>query len=350
MNDRISSSSRRKGRPPKSINLALQGGGSHGAFTWGVLDRLLQDDRIHIEAISGTSAGAMNAVCVADGLMKGGKQGAREVLEGFWRAVSEASSLSVLRRTPMDVMTGNWNLDRSPNYLLFDMVMRVASPYNLNPLNINPLRDILEKTVDFERVRSCNRMKLFISATKVSTGRVRVFERPELTIDTVMASACLPVMFQAVEIDGEEYWDGGYIGNPVLFPFAYHCTSQDVVIVQINPMECRHTPRTAQEILNRVNEITFNSGLMKELRSIEFVTRLLDDGSIDPLRYKKMLIHIIEAEDQMKRFNASSKFNTEWTFLTMLRDLGSQTVDQWIENTYESIGKESSVDLRALFE
>ncbi|MBA4397544.1 MAG: patatin, partial [Syntrophus sp. (in: bacteria)] len=249
----------------KGINVALQGGGSHGAFTWGVLDRLLEEDRIFIDGISGTSAGAMNAVVVADGLMKGGKKGARQALHDFWHAVSEAARFSPIRRTPFDVITGNWNLDQSPSYLMFDMLERLASPYQLNPLNMNPLRDLLVEQVNFERVRSCNQVKLFVCATNVRSGRVKVFERPEITADMVMASACLPFMYQAVEIDGEAYWDGGFMGNPVLFPFAYKCMCKDVVIVQINPMRRDEIPKTAQEILNRANEITFNGGLMKEL-------------------------------------------------------------------------------------
>lgn len=336
-------------RPKKSINLALQGGGTHGAFTWGVLDRLLEEDSVHIEAISGTSAGAINGVIIADGLMKDGKEGARLALEQFWQTVSNAALFSPLKRTPADILTGNWNLDNSPNFLFFELLEQLTSPYQLNPFNINPLRDLLALHVNFETVRSCDLLKLFVSATNVRTGRVKLFDKTELTADMVMASASLPYLFQAVEIDGEAYWDGGYMGNPVLYPFAYHCTSKDVVLVQVNPLQRKAIPKTAQEILNRINEITFNSSLMKELRAIEFVGRLLDSESLDPARYKKMLLHVIKAEEELEPFNASSKFNAEWEFLIRLRDLGREAAGRWLDQAYDDIGVQSSVDMRSLF-
>ena len=282
--------SRARKTPAKSINLALQGGGAHGAFTWGVLDRLLEDGRLHIEAISGTSAGAMNAVVVADGIMRGGDDGARESLHRFWKEVSEAGRGSPIQRSPINVFMGDWSLDNSPGYLFLDLFTRLASPYDLNPMNINPLRDVLDGVVDFDLVRSCDKMQLFISATNVETGRVKVFDRGALTADMVMASACLPFMFQAVEIDGVPYWDGGYMGNPVLFPFFRGCTSSDVVIVQINPITRTGAPRSAREILNRVNEITFNASLLREFRAIDFVSRLLEDGKLDASEYKHVLV------------------------------------------------------------
>jgi NTE family protein len=336
-------------RPKKSINLALQGGGTHGAFTWGVLDRLLEEDSVHIEAISGTSAGAINGVIIADGLMKGGKEGARLALDQFWRNISNSAQFSPLKRTPVDILTGNWNLDNSPTFRLFELMEQLASPYQLNPFNINPLRDLLALHVNFEAVRSCDLMKLFVSATNVRTGRVKLFDKAELTVDMVMASASLPYLFQAVEIDGEAYWDGGYVGNPVLYPFAYQCTSKDVVLVQVNPLQRMAIPKTAQEILNRINEITFNSSLTKEIRAIEFVGRLLDAESLDPTRYKKMLLHVIKAEEELKPFTASSKFNAEWEFLIHLRDLGREAVGRWLEQTYDYISVQSSVDMRSMF-
>jgi len=334
----------------KGVNLALQGGGAHGAFTWGVLDRLLEDDRIDIEAISGTSAGALNAVLIADGLMADGKEGARRAMDGFWRSLSRAAQFSPVKRTPLDVLTGNWNLDRSPSYLLFALMEQLTSPYVFNPFNLNPLRELLARQVNFERVRRCDLLKVFVSATNVRTGSVKLFDRKELTVDTVMASTSLPYLFHSVEIAGDYYWDGGYAGNPVLYPFAYQCTSKDVVLVQINPFRREEVPMTAQEILNRVNEITFNGSLMKELRAIEFVGRLLDAESVDPTRYKKMLIHIVTAQEELKQFNASSKFNAEWGFLTHLRALGRATAAQWLDENYDAIGERSSVDVRSLFE
>ena len=334
----------------KSVNLALQGGGAHGAFTWGVLDRLLEDGRVRIEAISGTSAGAMNAVVVADGLVSGGEDAARAKLAKFWKAVSEAGKSSPIKRNPIDVFMGNWSLDNSPSYLFFDLFTRLASPYDLNPLNINPLRDILESVVDFALVRSCDDMKVFISATNVESGRVEVFDRHRLTCDMVLASACLPFMFQAVEIKGVPYWDGGYMGNPVLFPFYRGCASRDVIIVQINPVHRAGVPRTAREILNRVNEISFNSSLLKEFRAIDFVARLLEDGKLDPKHYNHILVHRIEAEEDIKPLGASSKMNAEWDFLRHLFDVGRFAADAWIGENFDDLGKRSTVDIRAMFQ
>jgi NTE family protein len=339
-------------RPPakRRVNLALQGGGAHGAFTWGVLDRLLADERIEIEAISGTSAGAMNAVAVAEGMLIGGPEAARDCLRRFWRAVSDAARASPLRRTPIDVFMGNWNLDTSPVYLLFDLLGRVASPYELNPLNLNPLRELLDTMVDFERVRACDRLKIFVSATNVETGRAKVFERHELTADMVMASACLPLLFQAVEIGGVPYWDGGYMGNPALFPFFDASESDDVIVVQINPVFRQGVPKSAREILNRVNEITFNSSLLREFRAIDFVSRLLEEGKLSPDSYKQVLVHRISAEEHINPLGASSKMNAEWAFLQHLFDVGSRAADGWLETNFEHLGKRSTLDIRAMYQ
>ena len=334
----------------KFINLALQGGGSHGAFTWGVLDRILADGRITIEGISGTSAGAMNAVVLADGIMQDGRPGARQALHDFWKAISQLSLFSPLQRTPLDVLTGNWNLDNSPAYMSMDLLTRMVSPYFLNPMNINPLRDVLTSQVDFERVCECDEIKLFVSATRVRDGKVQVFNRKKLDPDMVMASACIPTYFQAVQVEGEYYWDGGYMGNPVLYPFAYRCACSDAVIVQVNPLECQEIPKTAREIMNRLNEITFNSSLLQELQSIDFVGRLLDEGSLDSSKYKKMLIHMVSGEEELAQFNSSSKMNSEWDFLIKLRDIGWNKADAWLQENYELLGQESSLDLRAMFQ
>ena len=338
------------GTSPKMVNVALQGGGSHGAFTWGVLDRLLEDGRIGFEAISGTSAGAMNAVVVADGFMKGGPDGARQALEDFWQAVSREGAKSPIQRSPVNVLMGDWSLDTSPGYLFFDHLTRLASPYQLNPLNHNPLRDLLEAQINFDRVAACDKMKLFVSATNVHTGRVKVFTCGEISPDVIMASACLPLMFQAVEIDGVPYWDGGYMGNPALFPFFDSCASSDVILVQINPIERKTTPRTAREILNRVNEIAFNSSLLKELRAIEFVARLIDDGKLDPSDYRQVLLHRIDSGEEILALSASSKVNAEWAFLIHLRDIGREAASRWLDESFDRIGKESSADIRPLFE
>ncbi|MDE3027358.1 MAG: patatin-like phospholipase family protein [Paracoccaceae bacterium] len=334
----------------KRVNLALQGGGAHGAFTWGVLDRILEDGRLEIAAISGTSAGAMNAVVLADGFNAGGAEGARAKLEGFWHAMSDRSRNSPVKRAPIDVMMGYWSLDRSWGYHMMDAMTRMFSPYQLNPLNMNPLKEVLEDCVDFSCVQNCSAIKLFISATNVETGRVKVFDSHLLTSDMVMASACLPHMFQAVVIDGVPYWDGGYMGNPALFPFHTESDSADVIVVQINPIERKGLPRTPQEIQNRLNEISFNSSLLKELRAIDFVARLIEEGKLDETRYRKERIHLIENQRALSPLGASSKLNAEWAFLTHLRDLGRETAKAWLDAHYEDIGARATVDLHAMFQ
>jgi NTE family protein len=333
----------------KRINLALQGGGSHGAFTWGVLDRLLEDARVEIEAISGASAGAVNAVVLADGMASGDRAQARDTLRKFWDGICDAGRYSILRRSPSEALRGGWSLDSSPAYIWFDVLSRVASPYDLNPFNINPLRDILVKLVDFDRVRA-SMLKLFVSATNIETGRTRVFRKEELSVDHVLASACLPFMFQSVTIDGVPYWDGGYMGNPPLWPLFDHSTSDDVVVVQINPIRRPGVPRQAREILNRLNEITFNASLLRELRAIDFVTRLMDEGRLEGTGYRRVLVHIVEDEMTLSALGASSKLNTEHDFLEMLFTKGRQAADHWITSHFEDIGERSTVSIRDLFQ
>ncbi|WP_299369032.1 patatin-like phospholipase family protein [uncultured Tateyamaria sp.] len=337
-------------RHEKSVNLALQGGGSHGAFTWGVLDRMFEEDRLWIEGISGTSAGAMNAVVATQGMYDAGAQGARQALEDFWRAVSVAGQASPIQRTPFEKMMGSWSLDLNPGYAMMDMMSRMASPYDLNPLGLNPLRDVVEGFIDFDKVANCADMGLFISATNVETGRARVFHREEVSLDVVMASACLPSMFKAVEIDGVPYWDGGFMGNPVLFPFIDHSPSPDIVIVQINPLRRPGTPRRARDIQNRVNEITFNASLLRDLRTIDLIHPLIEDGALSDQQYRRMHMHLIDGCDDMLALDASSKLNSEWAFLVHLRDLGRSHADRWLAAHFDSIERESTLDLRALFD
>src|SRR5215469_574443 len=272
------------------VDLGLQGGGSHGAFTWGVLDRLLEEPWLRIDGISGTSAGAMNAAALAYGYSVGGSDGARATMEGFWRRVAKAGALSPMRRGPLDVLLGRWTLDNSPGFVAMDMMSRLFSPYDLNLVGWNPLRQILTEGVDFaEVVRSP--IKLFITATNVATGRARVFRNPDLTPEVLIASACLPTMFQAVEIDGEAYWDGGYSGNPTITPLIRECASQDTIIVPINPIERKGTPRTASEILNRLNEVAFNAVLLKELRMIALLRQVANPGNDEGAKWAKMRVH-----------------------------------------------------------
>jgi NTE family protein len=343
-----------QGRGPqhiKSVNLALQGGGSHGAFTWGVLDRLFEDGRIWVDAVSGTSAGALNAVVASQGMYDGGGEGARAELARFWQAVAEAGRASPFTRSFWDRLMGNWSLDASPGYLWMDLMSRVASPYDVNPLNLNPLRDLVDEFVDFAKVQDCADMPIFVSATNVETGRVRVFQREEITLDAVMASACLPFMFQAVEIDGVPYWDGGFMGNPPLFPFFDQANpSHDIVIIQINPVVRPGAPHSAAEIHNRMNEITFNSPLLHDLRAIDFVSRLIDRGKLDPAEYKRMHLHIIHARKQMRPLDASSKMNAEWAFLRHLFRIGRDAATHWLDCCYDGLGECSTVDIRRMFQ
>ncbi|MEK1890967.1 MAG: patatin-like phospholipase family protein [Phyllobacterium sp.] len=329
----------------KTINIALQGGGSHGAFTWGVLDRILEDGRLNIEGVSGTSAGAMNAVALADGWSHNGPEGARAKLHDFWRAVGRTGQFSPVQRSPWDRFFGNWSVENGLGFNLFEQISRVFSPYEFNPFNLNPLRDVIEKEIDFERVKACSKLKLFISATNVETGRLRVFSQSELTADVVMASACLPYIFQAVEIDGEPYWDGGYGGNPALYPFFYSSESEDVLLIQINPIERRGTPKTAREISERIDEITFNAALLREFRSIAFVNSLIDAGRLQHGDYRHIRMHRIDADEALAGLSASSKINAEWAFLEYLRDLGRAAAEDWLEEHSDAVGEHATLDL-----
>ena len=335
----------------KKINLALQGGGSHGAFTWGVLDRLLEDGRIDVEGISGTSAGAMNAGVLASGLARGGNEGGREALENYWRAVSKDGRNSPIQRTLLDKLMGNWSLNMNPVYVTVDVMSRFLSPYDLNPLNINPLMDLINEHVDFKAVQSCSHVHVFVSATNVHTGKVRVFAKHELTAEAIMASACLPFMFQAVEIDGVPYWDGGYMGNPAMFPFYNAVQTDDILLVQINPIIRRETPKTARDIQNRMNEITFNASLLAQLRAAEFVTRLLNEGKLNVKGdgndgYRDLRMHRIDGAEKLIALDASTKMNAEWEFLQFLRDIGRESAEAFLEKHFDDIGVRSTLDVR----
>jgi len=335
-------------RDPVLVDLALQGGGAHGAFTWGVLDRLLEEPWLRIEGISGTSAGAMNAAVLADGHAAGGAEGARAALENFWRSVSRAALLSPLRRTPLDVLLGRWTLDYSPAFVAMDLASRLFSPYDLSPSGFNPLRDILAETIDFERLMAAP-IKVFVTATNVRTGRGRVFQNSAITPAVLLASACLPTLFQAVEIDGEGYWDGGYSGNPTITPLVRECASNDTILVQINPVERPGIPRTARDILNRLNEVSFNAVLLKELRMIALLRQIADPGDCEGASWASMRIHRV-ASDLMVDLGYSSKLNAEWEFLCLLRDEGRASADAFLAAHGEDLGRRSSLDLDLLLE
>jgi NTE family protein len=330
-------------REPIVVDLALQGGGSHGAFTWGVLDRLLEEEWLKIVAISGTSAGAMNAAVFADGWTAGGANGAREALDKYWRHVSRAAAFSPLQRSPLDRLMGRWTLDTSPAYIFTDLMSRLLSPYDLNPLDFNPLRQVLAENIDFERLAR-SPIKLFITATTVRTGRGRIFRNAEITADVLLASACLPTMFRAVEIDGEPYWDGGFAGNPTMTPLIRESDAHDTIFVQINPTERPDAPRSASEILNRLNEISFNSALMKELRMIAILRQIADPGSGEGSSWAKMRTHRVMS-DMLAQLGASSKLNAEWEFVSMLHAEGRRAAGEFIDRFGNDIGKRSTIDL-----
>jgi NTE family protein len=331
----------------KTINLALQGGGAHGAFTWGVLDFLIEDGRLDFESISGTSAGAMNAAVLADGFMRGGAAGARERLEAFWRGVSRAASGPVA--PILGPILSFWEMPRLAGFPMFPDFARFMAPQRLNPLNINPLRDLLEELVDFKMVRANEGLKLFIAATNVRDGKIKIFTGKEITADAIMASACLPQLFHAVEIGKEAYWDGGYSGNPALFPFFTDTESGDILLVQVNPIRREELPTTAHGIMERVSEITFNASLLREFRAIDFVNRLMAEGRLDRTHYRANRLHRIDAMAAMKDYTASSKLDTSWSFFRELHEAGRKAAKNWLARHFDDIGVRATLDLRAEF-
>lgn len=334
----------------KRINLALQGGGSHGAYTWGVLDRLLEEESIEFEGISGTSAGAMNAAILAHGLEKSGRKGAKEELENFWYEISELGKYSpFLQQTPFDKMSYGWNLDGMPGYNYFDTLTRIFSPYQFNPYNINLLKNLLETTIDFNLIRNSKKIKLYISATKIKTGQARVFKTSEMNVNVLLASACLPFIAQAIEINGDHYWDGGYMGNPSIWPLIYGCESRDVLLIQINPLIRHKLPVHSHEIINRINEISFNASLIAEMRAIHFVSKLLDAEKLDKNVYKDLHMHMIESSESIQNLNASSKMNTDINFLLYLKKLGRDATELWLGKNLGHLGITSSLNIEKVF-
>lgn len=335
-------------RSPVLVDFALQGGGAHGAFTWGVLDRLLEEPWLQIDGISGTSAGAMNAAVLVDGYAENGAEGARKHLERYWRAVADAAKFSPFRRTPFDIMMGRWTLDHSPLFVTMDLMSRLYSPYDLNPGGSNALRGILDQLIDFGRVARAS-IKLFVTATNVRTGRGRVFRNAEITPEVLLASACLPTLFQAVDIDGEAYWDGGYSGNPTITPLVRECRSRDTILIPINPVERQGTPVSARDILNRVNEVSFNAVLLKELRMIALLRQVADPGNSEGAMWADMRIHLVRNEI-MSKLGYSSKLNAEWEFISMLRQEGRHAAGAFLGDNADNIGRRSSIDLDVLLQ
>jgi len=331
----------------KSVNLALQGVGSHGAFTWGVLDRLLEEERLDLDGISATSAGAVNAVVLAYGLAVGGREGAKRSLDRYWRRLAEMVSGSIFQPSFLDKMYGNFGLDHSPGFVFVDTLSQLFSPYQLNPANYNPFKELLEEVVDFEVLRRQRAVKVFLCATNVRSGKVKIFSCEELRADHVVASSCQPLMMHAVEIDGEYYWDGGFMGNPALFPIIYACEARDIVLVHLTPTERPENPTDSRAILSRMQEVTFNSSVMREMRVVAFVSKLIDDGKI--VDGKRILLHTIDGEDVIGGLSNSSKLNGDRDFLQRLFKIGRERADAWLNSTFDRLGVETTIDLESKY-
>jgi NTE family protein len=334
----------------KKVGLALQGGGAHGAFTWGVLDRLLEVDELIADTMCGTSAGAVNAVVCAYGLHMGGPQKAKELMEELWRKIALSGSF-FFKPGIMDKYFGGGDMYNSPGYIWFNTISQFMSPYNFNPFNYNPLRDILTELVDFEELHLYNKKKLFICATNVKTNRARIFTNKDITVDAVLASACLPFLFQAVEIDGEHYWDGGYMGNPPIFPLITNTDIRDVVLVKINSININSVPTTARDIADRVNEISFNSSLINEMKLIHYRNELLRNGilKVDDKINREIYVHTISGYNALSQLSYSSKMNTSWEFLLELKAKGREIADNWLKSEFREVGIKSTFDVEEHF-
>ena len=331
----------------KVVNLALQGGGSHGAFTWGVLDRLLEEEAFHFEGLCGTSAGAANAVVLADGFAAGGREGARQALRKYWQRVSDLWSRGPFKPSLIGEGNSDFGLENSFGFRFIEPMTHFASPYQLNPFNLNPFKDMLAEAIDFERVRRQTAFKLFVCATDVQTAKVKIFTGKELTADHVLASTCLPLLMQTVEIDGEYYWDGMYSGNPAIYPLVYECDSRDILLVHITPAERPGVPKTSPAIMNRMQEISSNTSLIREMRMIASYNKLIEQGRMGG--GKRMLMHVIEAEEFIRAFSWSSRLNAGWDFLLHLYNMGRDRADQWLKANFDRIGTELTVDLDSIY-
>ncbi|MFK8068389.1 MAG: patatin-like phospholipase family protein [Gammaproteobacteria bacterium] len=333
----------------KPINLALQGGGAHGAFTWGVLDRLLEAECFDIEGVSGTSAGAMNAAVMAYGYLLDGREGAREKLAEFWNELTR-KSFSDIHNVGLDKLPG---VDLSPAFSIIRSLGWFLSPYQFNPLAFDPLRDIVEKVIDFEHLQKENSIKLFIAATQVRTGKIRIFENHELTSDALLASACLPMMHHAIEIEGEAYWDGGFSGNPAVYPLLHNCKSNDIVVVLLSPLEIETHPMNVEDIRNRVSDLSFNAAFLREMRAIADAQVRYGKGVVTLGKLERKLrdtkIHLIEAENLMKDLSHDSKLDTSRAFLNMLFEEGRAHADKWLGESFSGIGSHSTINVTKLF-
>lgn len=339
----------------RNLSLALQGGGAHGAFEWGILDRLLEEEDLEIRAVTAASAGAMNAVCLAQGLIEDGKAGARAKLDAFWKQVNRQGGRNVFGDTSIwtNAFAGgaDW-LKSLPGWRMAETFALSLSPYEFNPFNLNPLHDTLEAEIDFGQLREKSPIKLYIAATAVRTSKSVIFRETELTVRHIMASACLPQVFQAVEIDGEPYWDGGYLANPALWPLIHPDTPDDILILPLNPFVRNETPHAAGEIMDRLNEIVFNAPLVSELRAFALLQSLIADGQLKTgsrHRVQAIRMHAIESDRWLGSLSLGSKFDTEWTFLNRLKGYGREAAEAWLADCFDAVGERSSVDVKARF-
>jgi NTE family protein len=336
----------------KRISVAMQGGGAHGAYTWGVLDRLLQEKDLVIEGVSGTSAGGMNAVAVAQGIITGGNEGARQLMTEYWNVNSKAGEASMFKPGVLDILAGKYTMHNSPGFLFFDFISKIFSPYQLNPLGSNPLKGVVDQLFDFDKLNEgAEAVKVFLAATHVYTGKLKVFSNvtKDLSTEALLATACLPTMFAAVLVKGEYYWDGGFIGNPVIYPLIYDCETPDIMIIKLNPTHRTKLPTSASEISDRLNEITNNTSIMREMRSMHFITKLIDTGIVAPGKMKRCFVHLIEDEKAFHELGWSSKLNTDKDFLSYLFNAGRKSADKWLEKNYDKIGKETTADVAEEF-
>lgn len=332
----------------KKIAFALQGGGSHGAYTWGILEKLLEEEIFDIRGICGTSAGAMNGAMLIYGLAKNGNQGAIDTLNTFWNKIGDSSKLSPFQSTWFENHTQNGDLTYSLGFQMFSLLTNAMSPYQFNPMDVNPLKKLIEEIIDFDVLNSAE-AKLFACATNVRKCKPKVFRSPNITVDMLMASACLPMLYKAVEIDGEHYWDGGYMGNPPIYPLIDHTDSNDILLIKVNPFEIDEVPKTVKEIQDRINDISFNSSLSSEMRMINFKERILNIGYDLKGKLRKIYFHEISADEDLHQFSLSSKFNISKSFLLRLKHLGKKAAEKWINENYEKVDKESSLNIRKVF-
>lgn len=332
----------------RTVNLGLQGGGAHGAFTWGVLDYLLEDGRIHFDGISGTSAGAMNAVILSHGLMQGGRNGARDALASFWSAV--AATLPFEMAT---VGTKGQSIALAPSLKALLQFTQHLSPEQFNPFDINPLRDILLDQVDFARLRKHSPIKLFIAAANARSGKVRIFRETDIEVKAVLASACLPTLHHTVEIDGQPYWDGGYAANPAVFPLFEECAARDILLILLTQREREDVPRTSEAIKEWAGELAFNATFLQEMRGFASLQKQAGSawlrlGQLER-RIARTRFHIIEPHDDMSLLRPDTKLAVSQEFFAMLRDLGRMQAQAWMVWNFSCVGKRSSVDLAELF-